>query len=194
MLTFAENATASGLADSWFYIRYTDPDAHIRLRFRGSPDRLSGQLFGHVCDWARRLMSDGLCLKFVFDTYERELERYGGLAGMAAAETVFSADSRYAAAPITRRIVGLICSSAREPDGWDCARIGTADPEPAVADARGAAEVTGRAANGSREVTQQWHRAWKSRASMALPTGLMSHDYVGISASQTLSPWVRRIN
>jgi lantibiotic biosynthesis protein len=98
MLTFAENATAAGLADSWFYIRYSDPEPHIRLRFRGARDRLSGQLFGHVCDWAGRLMSDGLCRRFVFDTYEREVERYGGPAGMAAAESLFSVDSHYAAA------------------------------------------------------------------------------------------------
>ena len=45
MLTFADNATASGLADSWFYVRYSDPDAHIRLRFHGSPDRLSSAAF-----------------------------------------------------------------------------------------------------------------------------------------------------
>jgi thiopeptide-type bacteriocin biosynthesis protein len=98
MLTFAENATAAGLADAWFYIRYSDPEAHIRLRFRGARDRLAGQLFGHVCDWAGRLMSDGLCLRFVFDTYEREVERYGGPAGMAVAETLFCVDSHYAAA------------------------------------------------------------------------------------------------
>ena len=95
MLTFAENVIASGLADSWFYIRYSDPDAHIRLRFRGSPERLTGQLFGHICDWAGRLITDGLCLKFVFDTYEREVERFGGLAGMSAAEALFKVDSRY---------------------------------------------------------------------------------------------------
>jgi thiopeptide-type bacteriocin biosynthesis protein len=98
MFTFAENAVASGLADSWFFIRYADPDPHIRLRFRGLPDRLTGQLFGHICDWAGRLMADGLCLKFVFDTYEREIERYGGQAGMAAAETLFFVDSRCVAA------------------------------------------------------------------------------------------------
>ena len=96
MFTFAENVAASGLADSWFFIRYADPDPHIRLRFYGLPDRLTGRLFGHVCDWAGRLMSDGLCLKFVFDTYEREVERYGGRAGMAAAESLFSVDSRCA--------------------------------------------------------------------------------------------------
>src|ERR1035441_9244429 len=44
MLTFAENVVAAGLADSWFFIRYSDPDSHIRLRFHGSPQRLTGQL------------------------------------------------------------------------------------------------------------------------------------------------------
>jgi thiopeptide-type bacteriocin biosynthesis protein len=43
--TFAENAVSSGLADSWFYIRYTDPDTHLRLRFHGSPERLTSLLY-----------------------------------------------------------------------------------------------------------------------------------------------------
>lgn len=42
-------------------------------------------------------MSDGVCLRFVLDTYEQEIERFGGLAGMAAAEAIFAADSRCAA-------------------------------------------------------------------------------------------------
>jgi thiopeptide-type bacteriocin biosynthesis protein len=97
MLTFAANVTAAGLANQWFFIRYSDPDSHLRLRFHGSPERLTSQLFGHVCDWARRLMADELCLKFLFDMYEQEVERYGGLAGMAAAEALFAVDSRYSA-------------------------------------------------------------------------------------------------
>jgi thiopeptide-type bacteriocin biosynthesis protein len=94
MLTFAENAVTAGLADSWFFIRYSDPDSHIRLRFHGSPQRLTGKLFAIVCDWARGLMSEGLCLKFAFETYEPEIERFGGAAGLAAAEELFGADSR----------------------------------------------------------------------------------------------------
>ncbi len=97
MLTFADNVVAAGLADSWFFIRYSDPDAHIRLRFHGSPQSLKGQLFGSVCDWAGGLMSEGLCLKFAFDTYEPEIERFGGVDGTAAAEALFAADSRSSA-------------------------------------------------------------------------------------------------
>jgi len=91
---FAENAVAAGLADSWFFIRYSDPDPHIRLRFHGKPEQLTGLLFRHVCHWAGTLMERELCAKFSFDTYERELERFGGPLGMTAAESVFFADSR----------------------------------------------------------------------------------------------------
>jgi thiopeptide-type bacteriocin biosynthesis protein len=97
MLTFAENAVAAGLADSWFFIRYSDPDSHVRLRFHGSPPKLAGQLFSTVCAWASQLMAQGVCLKFAFDTYDSEIERYGGAGGMAAAEALFAADSRCAA-------------------------------------------------------------------------------------------------
>jgi len=96
MFTLAENAVASGFADSWFFIRYADPEPHLRLRFHGPAQTLRHQLFGHVCDWANQLMSDGLCLKLQFDTYEQEVERFGGAEGITIAESIFAADSRSA--------------------------------------------------------------------------------------------------
>ena len=38
-------------------------------------------------------MTDDACTGFAFDTYEREIERYGGEKGMLASEGVFLADS-----------------------------------------------------------------------------------------------------
>ncbi len=105
MLDFAEAMHVAGLTDEWFFIRYTDPDPHIRLRFRGTPERLSGQLMPRICAWAGELMRSGACIRFGFDTYERELERYGGTAGMALAESLFAADSR-ASAQLLRLIRG----------------------------------------------------------------------------------------
>jgi thiopeptide-type bacteriocin biosynthesis protein len=102
---FAEEARASGLADEWFFIRYSDPDPHIRLRFRGAPERLARQLLPRVCAWGADLMADEDCLRFGFDTYDRELERYGGEGGTSAAESVFAADSR-AVAELLRLIQG----------------------------------------------------------------------------------------
>jgi thiopeptide-type bacteriocin biosynthesis protein len=95
---FAEEVCAAGLADAWFFIRYSDPDPHIRLRFQGEPERLAHQLLPRVCAWGAELMADEYCLRFSFDTYDRELERYGGAEGTSAAESVFTADSRAVAA------------------------------------------------------------------------------------------------
>ncbi len=91
---FCDFTHAAGLAEEWFFLRYADPESHLRLRFRGDPEDLLRRLLPEVSSWARELMADGLCQRFTFDTYERELERYGGPAGTAAGESLFAADSR----------------------------------------------------------------------------------------------------
>ena len=94
----AEAAVRDGLASSWFFLRYGDPDPQLRLRFRGEPERLTGGLLPRLCGWAAGLVAAGGCDRFAVDTYEREVERYGGPEGMAAAEDLFAADSRCVAA------------------------------------------------------------------------------------------------
>lgn len=89
-----EEALAAGWAEEWFFVRYHDPDLHIRLRFRGEPERITGQLLPQLCAWATKLMDEGYCTRFCLDTYERELERYGGTAGIALAESLFAIDSQ----------------------------------------------------------------------------------------------------
>jgi class I lanthipeptide synthase len=90
---FCQFATGGGLADRWFFLRYSDPDPHLRLRFGGSATRLVTELFPRICEWTGELVAAGSCLRVGFDTYEREIERYGGLAAMEAAEALFAADS-----------------------------------------------------------------------------------------------------
>ncbi len=92
--TFAEEAISSKLADEWFFIRYYDPDLHIRLRFHGEPGQLTDKLLPRLCDWATGLMTQEFCSRFAFDTYDREIERYGGMAGTRIAESLFAVDSR----------------------------------------------------------------------------------------------------
>ncbi len=97
LLAIAENLVSAGWAESWFFIRYSDPDPHVRLRFRGTPDKLTRKVFPELCSWTQGLMSDGVCLKVSFDTYEREMERFGGREGIVEAESLFCADSRFVA-------------------------------------------------------------------------------------------------
>ena len=59
----------------------------------GDPNRLISGLLPEVCSWGGEMIAEGMCQRFAFDTYDREIERYGGSAGMSAVEAIFAADS-----------------------------------------------------------------------------------------------------
>ena len=91
-----ERLLSQGLIDRWFFIRYADPEAHLRLRFHRSPaasDRFYAELLPTVYAWADALRQAGLVQQVQTDTYRRELERYGNDT-MVASEELFFHDSR----------------------------------------------------------------------------------------------------
>jgi thiopeptide-type bacteriocin biosynthesis protein len=79
--------------DRWFFVRYRDPEPHLRLRFHGDPAALNRQLLPDCHDWFAELHRAGLAGRLALDTYEPEWERYGGPAATTAAEAAFAADS-----------------------------------------------------------------------------------------------------
>ncbi|MEM9492845.1 MAG: thiopeptide-type bacteriocin biosynthesis protein, partial [Myxococcota bacterium] len=83
---------------SWFFIRYDDPEWHLRVRFHGPPAALREQIEPALCRALEPLLDDGLVWRVQFDTYEREVERYGGAAGIELCEAIFCADSAAALA------------------------------------------------------------------------------------------------
>ncbi len=83
----------SGAADGWFFIRYADPDWHLRWRLHGVPEQLVSRALPALHDAAETLLERGLIWRFQLDTYEREVERYGGPEGMLLSERLFQADS-----------------------------------------------------------------------------------------------------
>lgn len=89
----AAGALASGAADRWFFIRYGDPDWHLRVRLHGDPARLLSEVVPRLHELAEPLLADGSLWKVQLDTYDREVERYGGPAGIEPAERLFHADS-----------------------------------------------------------------------------------------------------
>ena len=86
-------ALASGRADSWHFVRYGDPDWHLRLRVHGPPEALLGDVLPRLHDLTAPMLAAGLVWRTQLDTYEREVERYGGPAGVVHCERIFHADS-----------------------------------------------------------------------------------------------------
>jgi len=86
-------ALGSGVADSWFFIRYSDPDWHLRVRFHGDPRELHARILPALGAAAAPLLDDRRMWKLQLDTYEREVERYGGPEGIALTERLFAVDS-----------------------------------------------------------------------------------------------------
>ncbi|MEJ8547465.1 thiopeptide-type bacteriocin biosynthesis protein [Brevibacillus borstelensis] len=91
---FCIDMERKGLANASFFMRYKDPDSHVRLRFRGEPSRLASGLLPELHEWARGLQQAGMLTRLVIDTYEPEIGRYGGPALITLAEDVFAADSK----------------------------------------------------------------------------------------------------
>jgi thiopeptide-type bacteriocin biosynthesis protein len=89
----AERVRQAGLADRWFFIRYADPGRHLRVRFHGRPADLLPGVLSELNAATATLLDDGLLYRISVDTYEREVERYGGLAGVELMEQIAEADS-----------------------------------------------------------------------------------------------------
>lgn len=78
---------------SWFFIRYSDPHCHIRLRFRGDPEFLLTILLPCVIKGIGEDPWRNLIWKVQLDTYTREMERYGGPECIELIEKIFQLNS-----------------------------------------------------------------------------------------------------
>jgi thiopeptide-type bacteriocin biosynthesis protein len=83
----------AGVVDQWFFLRYADPDHHLRFRLHGDPAALREKVLPALTDALTPHLGDGTVWKVSTDTYDREVERYGGDAGIDLAEQIHAADS-----------------------------------------------------------------------------------------------------
>lgn len=111
-----DESLGQGLADCWFFIRYRDPDWHLRVRLHGEAAAILPLLHDAVAP----LLADGRVARLELGTYEREVERYGGDAGMELSEQIFRHDSD-AVLAIVERLSGDEGLDAR----WRLALAGT---------------------------------------------------------------------
>jgi thiopeptide-type bacteriocin biosynthesis protein len=81
------------LIDNWFFIRYADPDIHLRVRFHFTNLKHIGAAIDLFQKAIAAYEENGLIWKVQTDTYQREIERYGQNA-MLLGEQIFYYDSK----------------------------------------------------------------------------------------------------
>jgi thiopeptide-type bacteriocin biosynthesis protein len=86
-----EKLLAEQKIDKWFFIRYADPDHHIRIRFLGA-DNFYTKVIERLNKAFTPYLENHLIWKVQTDTYNRELERYGAV-NMDNSESLFFYDS-----------------------------------------------------------------------------------------------------
>jgi thiopeptide-type bacteriocin biosynthesis protein len=92
------------------------------VRFHGDPARLHASVLPAFEQAIAPLLKDGRLWRFQLDTYEREVERYGGPEGTVVAEKMFEADSH----AVLELLARLDEGDAGGDERWQLALAGSA--------------------------------------------------------------------
>jgi len=80
------------IINKWFFIRYSDPDLHLRVRFHFNDAKDIGVIICEMNSKLNSFVETNKIWKVMFDTYHREIERYHPKL-MTSAEELFWIDS-----------------------------------------------------------------------------------------------------
>ena len=80
------------LIDHWFFIRYSDPQFHVRIRFHVNNNENITPIIHHFNNAMQDYVNQNLAWKIQTDTYQREIERYG-IDQIELSEQLFSLSS-----------------------------------------------------------------------------------------------------
>ncbi len=93
-----EQLLADGVVRGGFFVRYADPDTHLRVRLQGEPQRLLAEAFPRLRAAYAPFVDAGTIHRVQLEPYVRETLRYGGPRGIVECEAIFRHDSRAAMA------------------------------------------------------------------------------------------------
>lgn len=89
---YVQSLKEQNIITKWFFIRYADPEPHLRIRFyNNDPQKLSFIIFSFK-NILKELLDQDIIWKVQVDTYDRELNRYGG-GNIINMESLFEIDS-----------------------------------------------------------------------------------------------------
>lgn len=99
--------------NKWFFVRYYDDSRHhLRIRLNILPSTLYTKALPAILPHISNLLMNGTCSNVRIDTYDREIERYGGPHSIDLIERIFSVDSDLVAqtlnSSVDRIIIGVL--------------------------------------------------------------------------------------
>ncbi len=94
LLPFIETLMSEQMIEHWFFIRYADPETHLRIRFKVNGSEQLAAISKSLNALLNPMLENSLVEKVVNDTYAREIERYGSWS-MDLSEQLFAADSNH---------------------------------------------------------------------------------------------------
>lgn len=88
----ARHLKKEGVISKWFFIRYSDPDFHLRVRFLLTDKKQAGTVINGLNQKCRKLLQSHHIHDILIAAYIREIERYGENL-MENTETLFYLNS-----------------------------------------------------------------------------------------------------
>ncbi|UZR96679.1 lantibiotic dehydratase [Chondrinema litorale] len=85
---------SENLIDKWFFIRFIDPDHHIRIRFHLPKVSVIGKVILQINTYLKPYEEENIIWQTQTAIYRRELERYGKKS-ITEIESLFAADSQF---------------------------------------------------------------------------------------------------
>lgn len=91
--SFCDSMTRQNFIYKWFFIRYSDPNEHLRIRFHLRDNKYFGEVVDRFNQSISAYTQAGVIWQTQIDSYQREINRYGGDLNITFAEKIFYYDS-----------------------------------------------------------------------------------------------------
>lgn len=94
LATLSEEIKNNNYADSWFFLRFSDPDFHLRFRIKVTDIKNRPDVTVILGEFLDKLSIKCFVNRWEIDTYHPEQMRYGGETTTPICEKIFTADSK----------------------------------------------------------------------------------------------------
>lgn len=101
------------IIDKWFFIRFSDPENHLRVRFHLADSNNFNIVIQRLKTILKQYLKSNLIWNIQLDTYRPEIERYGGKKNIKLSEDLFFHDSKMIA-----KFISLIEGEQGEEIRW----------------------------------------------------------------------------